>query len=118
MEKLNNREKGKLGEKEAANYLLMHGYSIICMNYESRAGEIDCIAKDRDDTIVFVEVKAAKSLKYGNPIFKINYTKQKQVIQMARLYLAEHNLSSAKCRFDAISVVQNSVKHIKNAFRA
>lgn len=115
---MNNREKGKLGENEAADFLLQQGYIIISMNYESRAGEIDCIAKDRDETIVFVEVKAAKSLKYGNPIFKINRAKQKQIIQMARLYLAEHDLNNAKCRFDAISVIQNQIKHIKNAFTA
>lgn len=115
---LNNREKGKLGEKEAADYLLQRGYSIITMNYESKAGEIDCIAKDIDDTIVFIEVKAAKSLKYGNPILKINQLKQKQIIQMARLYLAEHHLNNTKCRFDAISIVGSKIKHIRNAFIA
>lgn len=115
---VNNRIKGKLGEEEAANYLLENGYTIISMNYESKAGEIDCIAKDPLGTIAFVEVKAAKSLKYGSPLFKINRTKQKQILQMAKLYLVEHSMTNVKCRFDAISVVNSEVKHIKNAFMA
>lgn len=114
---MNNRIKGKYGEQEAANYLLEKGYTIISMNYESKVGEIDCVAQSPDNTIVFVEVKAAKSMKFGNPLFKINRTKQRQIIQMAKLYLVEHNFKGVKCRFDAISIVQNRIKHIKNAFR-
>lgn len=115
---MNNREKGKDGEKEAANFLLQRGYTIISMNYESRIGEIDCIACDKDETIVFIEVKAVKTLRFGNPIFKINRSKQNQIIKMARLYLAEHNINNRKCRFDAITIVGNKINHIKNAFMA
>lgn len=115
---MNNRIKGKYGEKEAANYLLEMGYTIISMNYESKVGEIDCIAQTIDNTLIFIEVKAAKSKRFGNPLFKINRNKQKQIIHMAKLYLVEHNLKDVKCRFDAISIVQNRIKHIKNAFMA
>ena len=110
------RAKGRYGEDEAVEYLLQRGYSIISRNYQSRHGEIDCIAKDMDGTIIFIEVKAAFSNKYGNPLLKINYSKQKKIILMARLYLAEHNLTNHLCRFDVISIWQDKIEHIKNAF--
>ena len=110
------REKGRHGEDEACEHLISIGYTIISRNYQSRHGEIDCIAKDQDGTIVFIEVKSAFSKKFGNPFAKVNHAKQQKIIGMARLYLAEHKLSSACSRFDVIAVTPEKIEHLKNAF--
>ena len=113
---MNTREKGTSGEDRAVDYLLSNGYSIITRNYQSRKGEIDCIAEDPDGTLVFCEVKMGRSTSSGHPFYWINRSKQRKIIAMAKLYLAEHNISSKPCRFDAIAIVKGKIEHLKNAF--
>lgn len=54
-------ETGKIGEEIAVAYLKQNGYQIIERNFECRQGEIDIIAKDKND-LVFVEVKTRSSI--------------------------------------------------------
>jgi putative endonuclease len=112
------RDIGDQGEEMAAEHLLANGYSIISRQYRSKKGEIDCIAQDSDGTIVFVEVKSANSLKFGNPLQWVTRSKQLTIITMAKQYLYEHKMNTAKCRFDVIAVLQGKIKHLKNAFTA
>lgn len=56
----NNISLGKLGEDFACQYLVNKGYKLICRNYRKKFGEIDIVAKDKDGTLVFVEVKTMK----------------------------------------------------------
>jgi len=54
---------GKEGEKIAAAYLKKNGYRIIEINFRCPIGEIDIVAKEKDD-LVFVEVKTRKSMEF------------------------------------------------------
>ena len=56
---------GKKSERLAAEYLKLKGYRIIETNYRSPAGEIDIIAREKE-TLVFVEVKARRSSRFGS----------------------------------------------------
>lgn len=47
---------GRFGEAEAAEYLRRKGWDIVGMNYRTRLGEVDLIARNRR-FVVFVEVK-------------------------------------------------------------
>lgn len=113
---MNTHEKGDMGEDIAVNYLLSKGYSVVCRNYRTRMGEIDCVLKDTDGTLVFLEVKYSKNLRYGSPILRVTYSKQKTMARVAMLYMKEHELTRVPCRFDVIGVVGEKVDHIKNAF--
>ncbi len=113
---MNTREKGNKGEERAVEHLLQNGYSIISRNYQSRNGEIDCIAQDADGTLVFVEVKSTRTTTGGHPFYWVNKGKQKKITAMARRYLAEHAITQKPCRFDVIAIVNNNVEHLKNAF--
>ena len=113
-----SRHKGYSGEDQAADYLLVQGYSIVSRNFQSRRGEIDCIARDPKGTLIFIEVKSAKSPSHGHPAFWVTYAKQKKIVAMARRYLGEHQLTSQACRFDVIAIIGSKVEHIKNAFLA
>ena len=115
---MDTRKKGSSGEDQAVDYLLSNGYTIISRNYQSKKGEIDCIAESPDGTLVFIEVKASRGMSSGHPFYWINRSKQKKIISMARLYLYEHEISNRSCRFDAIAIVNGKVEHLKNAFLA
>ena len=54
------------GEDIAIDYLRRKGYVILDRNWRSGHREIDIVAR-KDDTVVFVEVKARANAFYGNP---------------------------------------------------
>lgn len=110
------RAKGNSGEAAAAQYLLEKGFCIISRNYQSRAGEIDCIAKAPDGTLVFVEVKSARSSTKGHPFSWVTRAKQQKIARMARQYLADHKLTRQACRFDVIAIYRGEIQHLENAF--
>lgn len=55
--KNNHIKIGKIGEDLACEYLVDNDYKIIDRNFRKPWGEIDIIAKSKDQTLVFVEVK-------------------------------------------------------------
>lgn len=110
---------GKNGEEIAREYLTKQGLTVIQNNYHTRYGEIDLIAKDQDE-IVFIEVKTRRSQSHGQPQEAVNYSKQKNLILTARLYLKQFNLEESDWRIDVIEVklyqeAKNQITHIKNA---
>ena len=113
---MNTRQKGSRGEERAVEYLLDRGYTVVTRNYEAKNGEIDCIAKDPEDTLVFIEVKASRGNSMGSPFFRVNRAKQQQIRKMAQRYLAEHRIQRQPCRFDVIAIQGEKIEHMKNAF--
>ena len=117
---LNRQQKfGQTGEAIAIGQLKKEGYKIIETNYRTKLGEIDIIAKDKD-TIVFVEVKARSSVRFGSPKWAVTPQKQKKISVVALYYLKSTNQSNAKARFDVVTVALNldkpRIEIIKNAF--
>jgi putative endonuclease len=117
---INKRQQfGKKSEDIAAKYLKKNGYKILQQNYRTKLGEIDIIAKDKD-TIVFVEVKARRSLQFGNPKWAVTPKKQRKISMVALYYLKSAKLSHARARFDVVCIHRmndkNGVEMIKNAF--
>ena len=108
---------GRIGEDVACQYLQENNYEIIERNFECRQGEIDIIAKDKDE-IVFIEVKTRTNSSYGNPIDSITYYKQKHIIKSVEYYLYKEKLEKAFVRIDVIEVYSRGekyyVNHIKN----
>lgn len=86
---LRTKKLGNLGEEMAAKYLKNKGYKILDRNFRYKGyGEIDIIAKKGED-LHFVEVKTRKNI--GDiyaPEDNITYFKQKQLIKLAKIYLA------------------------------
>ena len=110
---------GKEGEKIAAAFLKKNGYRIIEINFRCPIGEIDIVAKEKDD-LVFVEVKTRKSMELGYPEQAVGIRKQKKMSQLALWSLQKKNITDAGARFDVVAVTlipeKNEVKLIKNAF--
>ncbi len=113
--------KGTFGEDCAAGFLLDAGFAIVERNFRTPYGEIDIIAED-GTYIVFVEVKARASGRYGLPREAVTPVKRRRIVRTAMIYLSQHTVRKQP-RFDVIEVLCDSafarvleVSHIKNAF--
>jgi putative endonuclease len=115
--KKNTRILGAEAEAKAADFLRDKGYEIIQSNYRYRRGEIDIIAK-HSGLLIFVEVKARKSNRFGEPESFVDSKKHKMIIETADQYINENNWQR-DIRFDVISVCsgeQESIEHFPDAF--
>ena len=100
-----NKDFGKRGELLAAKLLKKDGYKIIEMNYRSRFGEVDIIARE-GDVLVFVEVKTRSSLDFGSPGEAVTEKKKGHIIQSAQDFLVRfEGMSVPEVRFDVVSLV-------------
>ena len=111
---------GKEGEDLACDFLEKEGYKIVKRNWHFGHGEIDIIA-EKNNTLVFVEVKSRKTLEYGHPELAVTKKKQQQIKTMAEAYLYINKITDTDCRIDVISILLQDKKHpeinhIENAF--
>lgn len=111
---------GKLGEDCAATFLEAAGYTIIARNFRIRSAEIDIIAQ-RDNVLVFVEVKARSNIRHGLPSEAVTLRKQKKIIEAAGVFLQDERFCDCACRFDVVEVYLRGerveeINHIENAF--
>jgi putative endonuclease len=95
---------GRDSEDAAADYLRGAGYRIVTRNYRHRFGEIDLVAYD-GPTLVFVEVKARRSERYGSAQEAVTRRKRDQLTKAALGYLAARRSAGASpCRFDLVVI--------------
>jgi putative endonuclease len=94
---------GKLGEDLACVELARRGYAILARRYRTRFGEID-IVSEREGMVVFVEVKARKTKKYGEAAEAVPPWKRRRIAAMALDYLAWTNRLHDRCRFDVVAI--------------
>ena len=110
---------GQVGEDFAAKYLEKNNYKILDRNYKIRAAEIDIIA-EKDNAIIFVEVKTRSNIRHGFPVEAVDLKKQKRIISAASVYLQDEKYFDFNCRFDVIEVYsvgdELKLRHIENAF--
>lgn len=115
-----NNQIGKKGEQIAIDYLVAKGYKIVKRNfYFGKVGEIDIIA-EKDNEIVFFEVKIQNTNAFGDARFWITPSKQKKIRKTAEGFLFVFKPKFASYRFDAIiintQVNPPLIEHIENAF--
>lgn len=113
---------GPLGEESALKFLEAKGYEMICRNFRYQRAEIDIIVRDgAKKLLVFVEVKARRNKKYGEPEDSITQRKIDQVCKSAEGFLMKHSeYSDYTKRFDVIAIIiegkSYTIKHFENAF--
>ena len=114
------KEVGAIGEKLAADLLKKRGYKIIQRNFRCREGEIDIIAQ-KDECLVFVEVRTKKNTAFGTPEESVTLSKREKLIALAETYLQACDKAPASWRIDVVAVEltpDNKVsrlEHIENA---
>ncbi len=111
----NMRRLGADYEEAAAAFLVKKGYEILERNFRSRYGEIDIIARDGEYT-VFVEVKYRSQGDIENALEAVGPSKQRQIRNMAKMYLAKNRLYDVPVRFDVLCLAGGRMIHLENAF--
>ena len=112
---------GDAAEERALDYLVQRGLKPVARNYRTPGrggGEIDLVMRDRDGTLVFVEVRKRASERYGGAAASVLGPKQRRVIFAARHYLMKLPGEPPPCRFDVISIEHGDVEWLKAAFDA
>lgn len=93
---------GEWAEQTALDWLEQKGYILISKNYHTRFGEIDLIVQ-KDNELIFVEVKARAKTEYGHAAEVITLAKQRKIIKTALIFLQDHaDFQDFYYRFDAI----------------
>jgi putative endonuclease len=114
---------GQQAEERARRALEAHGLRLLERNYRvargpsRRGGEIDLILRDRDGTLVFVEVRARRDTSRGGAAASIGHAKQARIVYAARCYLAALP-QVPPCRFDVVAVDGERVEWLRAAFDA
>ena len=80
-------------------------------------------AKSREAVLVFVEVRYRRTNNYGTPAQTVSATKQKRIVQTAKIFLQQHpKWRDHRCRFDVVGVEQQKFSKrfnwYKGAFEA
>ena len=115
----NTRTQGQWAEDRALAHLQSAGLRLLARNYRTPGrggGEIDLVMRDRDGTLVFVEVRSRTHGGFGGAGASISATKQQRIIFAARHYLMRLP-SPPPCRFDVV-LVEDRVQWLKAAFDA
>ena len=94
---------GRLAEDLSAWYFRLKGYEILARNWRNRLGEIDLIVKKKE-TLVFVEVKARRSLKKGTPEEALTPGKKRRLLKLAESFLAASGAQAEVFRFDLVAI--------------
>ena len=109
---------GKKGEDLAAEYLINAGFRIAFRNWKWGKHEIDIIA-EKDDLIIFVEVKTRTDDVQMHPITAVTRDKQKSIVRAADGYIQTRYIDK-ESRFDVITIIKNgesfTIDHIDGAF--
>lgn len=97
-------ELGALGEQLAVEHLQAVGLRILQRNWRCRYGELDAIAADGDETLVFVEVKTRTGDGFGGLEYAVTPQKILRIRRLAGLWLAGQESGWAQIRIDVIGV--------------
>jgi putative endonuclease len=114
------KQKGDAAEDAALVYLLAAGLVLVQRNYRTPGrggGEIDLIMRERDATLVFVEVRKRASTAFGGAAGSVGGVKQRRIVFAARHYLMRLH-REPPCRFDVVSVEPQGLCWLKAAFDA
>lgn len=113
-------EYGQWAEEKAVEHLLMEGYLIRERNWRPGTShkEVDIIAQ-REDVMVFIEVKARKDDRY-DPLESVTSAKMRNMVRAADSYLRSM-AEDYSFRFDIITIngpdeESFELEHLEDAF--
>lgn len=114
-------EVGSRAEDAALAWLVSRGLTLLARNYRvargpgAAGGEIDLVMRERDGTLVFVEVRARSGGGHGGAAASVGAAKQRRIVLAARHWLAR--LATAPpCRFDVVAIDAGRIEWLRGAF--
>jgi putative endonuclease len=114
------KQKGDAAEDRALHHLQAKGLKLVQRNYRTPGrggGEIDLILRDRDGTLVFVEVRQRGSRTHGGALASITSAKQRRIVFAARHFLMRLP-QEPPCRFDIVAFEADVLHWYPAAFDA
>jgi putative endonuclease len=117
------KAQGDEAEARALAHLQRHGVGLVQRNYRvargpgARAGEIDLVCRDRDGTLLFVEVRMRRDPTHGGAAASVGHIKRRRLEYAARHYLLRFP-ELPPCRFDVVAVDGDRIEWLKGAFEA
>jgi putative endonuclease len=121
--RVTTKQVGDAAEARALDYLQRRGLVPVARNYRvargphAPGGEVDLIVRERDGTLVFVEVRARRDASHGGAAASIGATKRRRLVRAAQHYLLRLP-SPPPCRFDVVTVEGDTVEWLRGAFDA
>ena len=112
--KSKNTQKGKDAEDLATTFLIENQYQILERNFRFKRGEIDIICQ-KNNLMIFVEVKSRKSDFFGFPEEAVSHSKANLIKVTAEEYMIQKNWHQ-DIRIDIISITLGKIYHIKDGF--
>lgn len=100
------KRRGDVAEDQALAHLQGHGLVLVQRNFRTPGrggGEVDLIMRERDGTLVFVEVRQRASARQGGAGASITAHKQRRIVLAARHFLLRLG-SEPACRFDVVLI--------------
>jgi len=119
-----SKKAGDAGEARALAHLLAQGLALVQRNYRvargphARGGEVDLIMRERDGTLVFVEVRSRQSAAFGGAAASVSASKQRSLVLAAQYFLMRTQRSAPPCRFDVVAIDADRVEWLRGAFDA
>ncbi|WP_414451865.1 YraN family protein [Burkholderia sp. 22PA0099] len=104
-------------EWQARRFLERRQLVFVAANLVVRGGELDLVMRERDGTLVFVEVRARRHGRHGGALASIGPHKRRRLVAAARAVWARFGGSSA-CRFDVVAFEAGQLIWLRDAFRA
>lgn len=101
---MSRNEIGALGEQIAVDHLGALGLRILQRNWRCRYGELDVIAVEGQDTVVFVEVKTRTGDGFGGVEQAVTPAKVRRLRRLAGLWLSAQDRHWAQVRLDVVGV--------------
>ncbi len=112
---LRQQQAGVIAEQLAAKFLQQQGLTELKKNYRCRSGELDLIMQDQD-TLVFVEVRQRRDIRFGDALESIDTRKQHRIRKAAEYFLL-HSAWTGNCRFDVVGLDgKGKIDWIQSAF--
>lgn len=121
--KVTTKSLGDEAEERALQHLLGQGLKLVERNYRvargpgARGAEVDLIMRDRDGTLVFVEVRWRSGDGHGGAAASVSRGKQRRCILGARHYLMQVQ-PYPPCRFDVVALDGEALQWLPAAFDA
>jgi putative endonuclease len=105
---------GNFGEDIAVKILQSKGYKIVQRNYRCKLGELDIIA-EKNDYLVFIEVKTRWTDKFGKPEEAVDKRKLAKLYRMVEYYLTKTKITNRKIRLEvvALDIRENKINDFK-----
>jgi putative endonuclease len=97
----------RFGEQCAADWYENAGFTVLARNWRGAAGELDLVVGN-EAVVVFVEVKARSSSRFGTGAEAVDWRKQRRVRAVASEWLGQREPGDARfvadLRFDVVDV--------------